>query len=356
MSLLFAIVLLCSCDNDSDNNDDMDDNLPPEENLFDCEASIDFEDQTLNETFTPGVNFTASEHSVYIGDFTFGDGTSYAEDTAQIQNSISPDSTGLRLWFENTKAGFYFGGDLSGLSLRYSDYGGNSNIVVNGELVIFKEFSEIDGTTISGVDISARIDTPSYISDLGILQLDGDIRSFAIGGQELAVDNLCVQYAETSGDCDVNMAFEDQTLGEVLTYGDEITASGYTVNLQEFTFGDGDTTDEGEVYVSNNLMAGGSGLDIGFNNLNANFDFDTGISGLSMRYGAYGGNLNIEINGEFVNFEQFSEIDGTTIGGVELSLPVYGGDRGILKLSGTISSLLIGGQELWIDDVCISLP
>src|SRR5690606_16150608 len=131
-------------------------------------------DQNLNETFRPGRNFTASEHSVYIRDFVFGDGTPYDEGWVEIQNSISPDSTGLRLWFNNANASFYFGGDLSGLSLRYSDFGGNSNIVVNGEFLNFDEFSEIDGTSISGVDISARIDTPSDISDLGILQLDGN--------------------------------------------------------------------------------------------------------------------------------------------------------------------------------------
>ena len=44
-----------------------------------------------------------------------------------------------------------------------------------------------------------------------------------------------------------------------------------------------------------------------------------------------------------------------TLGGVAVSVtasPVAGGTRGTVVLTGNITSLRIGGQELWIDNIC----
>ena len=79
------------------------------------------------------------------------------------------------------------------------------------------------------------------------------------------------------------------------------------------------------------------------------------VTDLSFVFGEFGGNLNLEINGDFRNFEDFAEIDGDTVGGVDVSIVNgFGDDQGTLQLSGNISSFSIGGQELWIDDVDVS--
>ena len=72
---------------------------------------------------------------------------------------------------------------------------------------------------------------------------------------------------------------------------------------------------------------------------------------LRILFGEYGGNINLEVNGDFANFENFLDIDGTALGGVVVSV-ISGGtgsDCGELMFEGTTDTLMIGGQELWID-------
>ncbi|MEE8524447.1 MAG: hypothetical protein V3T72_10990, partial [Thermoanaerobaculia bacterium] len=72
-------------------------------------------------------------------------------------------------------------------------------------------------------------------------------------------------------------------------------------------------------------------------------------------FGEFGGNLNIEINGDFQNFGDFADIDGMIIGGVQVAVTNgFGNDQGTLLLTGEIHSLAIGGQELVIDHVCFT--
>ena len=60
------------------------------------------------------------------------------------------------------------------------------------------------------------------------------------------------------------------------------------------------------------------------------------------------------INGVTLNFDNFADVDGETIGGVEISvINGFGNDLGLLSLSGTINDFVLGGQELWIDNVSV---
>ncbi len=72
-----------------------------------------------------------------------------------------------------------------------------------------------------------------------------------------------------------------------------------------------------------------------------------------MRFGEYGGNLNLEVNGDFANLEDFADIDGATIGGTTVAVTNgHEPDQGTITLSGTVESFAVGGQELWIDESC----
>jgi uncharacterized repeat protein (TIGR02543 family) len=137
---------------------------------------------------------------------------------------------------------------------------------------------------------------------------------------------------------------------------DTFTCSGATMTVKQFEYTGGPWTSDGHAWVDNVQNAGGSGLDINCNNANINFDFGSPLDGLSLLYGEYGGNLNIDINGIFQNFEDMADIDGLTIGGVDVTVADFGGSKGKLTLAGTINSFDIGGQELWIDDVCPTVP
>ena len=153
--------------------------------------------------------------------------------------------------------------------------------------------------------------------------------------------------------------FEDLTLGTQYHVGDTFIDSGVVIAVQKFQWGNLQWYDGGYTEVSDNSSgcSGGSGQHMWVNNVNLNFTCASPWEGLSLLFGEYGGNLNIEINGDFRNFENFHDIDGDIIGGVDVSVVNgFGNDRGSLTLSGTINSFAIGGQELCIDDVCITIP
>jgi hypothetical protein len=145
--------------------------------------------------------------------------------------------------------------------------------------------------------------------------------------------------------------FEDLTVGTIYGVGDVFVTSDIVVEVAEFTYGGGATTSGGFTMVEAGDAAGGSGQDLQVNNVLLRFGFGSPIEGLSLDFGAYGGNLNLEINGEFVNFGSMDDINGIGIGGTEV-FTTAGGGRGSLIVFGFIESFAIGGQELWIDDVC----
>jgi hypothetical protein len=159
--------------------------------------------------------------------------------------------------------------------------------------------------------------------------------------------------------------FESLLLDKIYHVGDTFTDSGVTVEVLSFQWGSGSWTSSGYARVVDDSYAGISGNEINTNNVNLGFAFSSQLKGLSLNYGEYGGNLNIQINGEFKNFQNFDDINGSTIGGVSISIiNGFGNDKGRLILSGEMNTFsfqekeftfLIGGQELWIDHVCPSL-
>lgn len=158
----------------------------------------------------------------------------------------------------------------------------------------------------------------------------------------------------TSGELEC-VDFEDLTLGAVYSVSDQFKDSGICILASDFQWDDLTTWFRGGFStVINTGQAGGSGQEMWLNNINLVFVFCRQLTGLTLRFGEYGGNLNIKINDDFQNFENFDDIHGSTIGGVSVAIAGVGGGQGMgtLTLSGTIDSFSIGGQELAIDDVC----
>jgi hypothetical protein len=149
------------------------------------------------------------------------------------------------------------------------------------------------------------------------------------------------------------VAFEDQRVGAHYVVGDTFTDSGVEMLVDEFQWSSGTMTPNGFVEIQNGGQAGGTGNDLNVNNANVSFTLPASVEGLYLRFGEYGGNLNIRINGDFVNFEDFADINGKVIGGVDVSVfNGHGNDMGMLILNGSVTDFAIGGQELFIDDVC----
>ncbi len=197
----------------------------------------------------------------------------------------------------------------------------------------------------------------STVSELMLANCLPDDRIYE--GQWLYVPRLPVKtHTPTPTLTEVSLTcaeFEDLKPGAAYKVGETFLSSAIRITIEPFVWGNGTPTSSGLAYVTDGKAASGFGMEIQVNNANLTFNFVTPLSGLSLLFGEYGGNLNININGAFHNFENFADINRLDIDGVKISvLQGFGNDAGYLQLSGAIKSLAIGGQELWIDNVCLS--
>jgi hypothetical protein len=90
--------------------------------------------------------------------------------------------------------------EVVAVSFDFFDGGGMENISVNGlPLLIIEDFLQI-GPNI-GPDVSVEIVLdPNSAFLTGTMYLEGPIESLMVGGQELAIDNVCYEY-ESNADC-----------------------------------------------------------------------------------------------------------------------------------------------------------
>lgn len=148
---------------------------------------VDFEDFTLATNYnvndmetSGGVTITFDTFYWLPGDTPFNGGF------AEIHNDQDSGGTGLDMETNNINAHFDFGGDVSMIKVLFGEFGGNLNIQINGTLVNVNTWLDIDNTTIAGVDASIATFDGSH----GQIILVGTISSFAIGGQELWIDDV----------------------------------------------------------------------------------------------------------------------------------------------------------------------
>lgn len=144
-------------------------------------ALLDFEDLTLGDTFTHPSSFNTSGVTVNTDVFTFGGGGTTAN-FAQVENGGNAGGSGNELEVNNVLLDFAFG-VVNGIKLQFGEFGGNINLKVNGTLLNVNNFSDLPGA-VGGVSITATA------NPVGTLTLAGNINQFAIGGQELWIDNI----------------------------------------------------------------------------------------------------------------------------------------------------------------------
>jgi len=157
------------------------------------------------------------------------------------------------------------------------------------------------------------------------------------------------QWTEVIHRIPLDMGFEDLVVGTTYPVGAVFSSSGVNLAVKPFTASGGIVT-MGHVLVDDQGKAGGSGKDLNLNNVNLEFGIHGSWEGLSLRYGHYGGDLNLEVNGDRKIFDNFSAVHGTDIGGVHVTVQGTG-QTGILSFVGAVTQFAVGGQELWIDEV-----
>jgi hypothetical protein len=135
------------------------------------------------------------------------------------------------------------------------------------------------------------------------------------------------------------------------------------IGARPFIWANGTSTSTGYAEIQTGSKAGGSGNEMQVNNILVTFSVGFGqtLETLRFSFGEYGGNLNLWINNQFTNFNNFADIHGKTIGGVQVNVLSggNGNDKGQIEFVGHMvdqaggrGQLAVGGQELWIDDIC----
>lgn len=97
---------------------------------------------------------------------------------------------------------------------------------------------------------------------------------------------------------------------------------------------------------------------INTNNINLGFDF-TALPGLpaqvAIKFRDLGGFENLSVNGSPVLVGELASGAGGGLTWTVSDFAVPGGREGKLVVDGTVHSLLLGGQELWLDTLCVSV-
>jgi hypothetical protein len=146
--------------------------------------------------------------------------------------------------------------------------------------------------------------------------------------------------------------FDDLPLGATYPVNTTFNTNGIDFIVRPFQWSNGQWTYGGKVGVVPSGLAGGAWKEIVVNNVNLEMGVDAPLTGLTLRFGEYGGNLNIQINGDFRNFDDFDDIDGLIIGDVQVNVVGGSGNgAGILRLTGQIQQFAVGGQIFFVDDL-----
>ena len=153
----------------------------------------------------PGdIIFTEDGIPVRVFDFFFpGGGGAFG--SASIQRTSEQHGFGRVMGVNNINIGYNFSslGRAGRVTIEFYDQGGFENLVVNNSPTYIGEISAVPVNFAPG--ITATVETTSALGGVrGVLTLEGSIFNLRIGGQEFAIDDLCVAI---TCECDWNADF-----------------------------------------------------------------------------------------------------------------------------------------------------
>ena len=149
-------------------------------------VTLDFEDLGLGTTYNVGDSFMTSGVTVTAGDFTFSNGSTTNLGFSEVENGGNANGSGNELEVNNILLDFAVG-NVTSLGFAFGEFGGNLNLRVNGDFRNFADFAQLDGLNVGGALVSVL---NGFGNDQGTFTLTGAISDFALGGQELYIDDL----------------------------------------------------------------------------------------------------------------------------------------------------------------------
>ncbi len=318
-----------------------------------CDGTkVTFEDLSIGTSYNLGDVFTSDGVSFTVVQFIWGNGNPSPSGTVTVSDQQLSGGSGNDIFISNVSVKPTLPAGTTKITFNAGTYGGNMNLKVNGDFLNFNDIATISSTTLGGVLITA---TGSQGAP-GTWTLEGNITSFEVGGQEFWVDNLCIESDEDpEPTCDIIVKFEDLTVGTSYNIGDVFTSDGLSFTVVQFIWGNVNPSPSGTVTVSDQQLSGGSGNDIFISNVSVKPTLPVGTTKITFNAGTYGGNMNLKVNGDFLNFNDIAAISSSTLGGVSITATGFQGTPGIWTLEGDITSIEVGGQEFWVDNLCITV-
>ena len=162
------------------------------------------------------------------------------------------------------------------------------------------------------------------------------------------------------------ITFDHSPLADEFRVNDDFPFSRADVTFEPFEWSNRTVYQGGSASIisdASRLVYRGSGNGLSTNNINLYFVFPQDTQSIRLLYGSWGGNLNIGINDQRKNIEGRSllSLDSMTIGDALVTVPDetcdISGCLGEIVITGpSISKFLIGGQEFFVDDICIDAP
>jgi hypothetical protein len=168
---------------------------------------VDFEDLTSGTFYHYMDNFVSRGVTITVRKFQDESGN-WIEDFASVETSGIGCGSGQDMLLVGVNLKFDFGRQITGLSMSFRHWSPNINIKINDDFRNVNTFADIHRANIGGVDVLV---SGSGSSECGGLILAGTIDTFAIGGWEMWIDDVCEEVfapllvGDVNGDMAINV-------------------------------------------------------------------------------------------------------------------------------------------------------
>jgi len=152
-----------------------------------CES---FDGLTYGQQLPVGATVTGSGVTFAVAQFQWGNGNWTTNGYARADNRGYAGGAGLDVQSNNVTLDAQDGLPAGRIWLKFAELGGNNNVTVNGTLRNVADLVSLDGTAIAGVQVAVNA-TRIGGNWQGQMVLNGHITAFALGGQELWIDDYC---------------------------------------------------------------------------------------------------------------------------------------------------------------------
>jgi hypothetical protein len=345
-----------------------------------CDLLVDFESQTLGTTWgslygdSPGdVIFTESGIPVGLDVITYSSGS-----TNFNEASIDPAPAGClddnTISLDNIAATYAIGAagvPTAAVTFDYYDAGGMQNLQVNGATLYIGDLAAAPAAIAPGV--TCQVTTTAMGYDVcGHVTLIGDIQFLLGDGQEFWMDNLCViaGAAGAAAACDHEVTFEAETLGDAYgvdhgqSPGDIIfTEDDVPVSVEQLYDGSSWVFWNCSIAPAAPSLGVTSGQALSLAAISTVYDFSglgSPVAEVRFEFVDWAGIENIQVNeSPMIYYGQIVDFPEAIAPGITYevdSWPITAGEAaGRVTLTGNVQSLLVGGQQFMLDNICVVL-